>query len=85
LQLPKLLVSCVKQTIIEPLVDYTKSVIMIGNAYIKAMEEKEACKELLEKEKELKKLDVVLTKRKRTEDKIKREVEKLQHLANVRA
>jgi hypothetical protein len=66
-------------------VDYTKSVIMIGNAYIKAMEEKEACKELLEKEKELKKLDVVLTKRKRTEDKIKREVEKLQHLANVRA
>jgi hypothetical protein len=37
----------------EPLVDYTKSIIMTGDDYIKAMEEKAACKEAIEKEKYL--------------------------------
>jgi hypothetical protein len=38
-----------KQNRAEPLVDYTKSIIMIGNDYIRAMEEKASRKEVVEK------------------------------------
>ena len=37
----------------EPLIDYTKSIIMTTDDYIRAMEEKAACKDIVEKEKEL--------------------------------
>jgi hypothetical protein len=64
--------------------DYTKSIIITGDDYIKALEEKEACKELVEKEKELKKREVELTIGRRVEDKILKEASKLQRLADFR-
>jgi hypothetical protein len=67
------------------LVDYSKSIILTGDEYIKAMEEKAARKELHEKEKELKKREAELTKGKRAEDKIQKEAAKRQRLADAMA
>jgi hypothetical protein len=66
-------------------VDYTKSIIMTRDDYIKAMEEKATRKEQVEKDKELKKKEAELTKEMRAEEKILKEVAKLQRLADVRA
>ena len=85
LQLPELLVNPARRNSREPLVDYTKSIIMIGNNYIQAMEEKVARKESLEKEKELKKKEAELTRERRAEDKIQKKKAKLQCLEEVGA
>jgi hypothetical protein len=70
LQLPEVQVPPSRRTTLEPLVDYTKSIIMTGDDYIKAMEEKAARNEQVEKDKELKKKEAKLTKEKRAEEKI---------------
>ena len=70
LQLPEILVPLVRRSSIEPLVDYSKSIIMIGDDYFKAMDEKAARKESIEKDKELRKREVEVRKGRRAEDKI---------------
>jgi hypothetical protein len=85
LQLPEVQVNPGRHSNSEPLVDYTKSIIMTGDDYIKAMEEKAARKDLLEKEKELKKREAELTKGKRAEERVLKEAAKLQRLADARA
>jgi hypothetical protein len=52
LQLPEVPIISTGQLTTKPLVNYTKSIIMTGDDYIKAMEEKAARKVLVEKEKE---------------------------------
>jgi hypothetical protein len=85
LQLPEVQVGPGRHSNSEPLVDYTKSIIMTGDDYIKAMEEKAARKDLLEKEKELKKREAELTNGKRAEERVLKEAAKLQRLADARA
>jgi hypothetical protein len=69
----------------EPLVDYTKSIIMIEDDYIKAMEEKSARKESIEKDKELRKREAEVSKGRRAEEKIQKEAAKLQRLIDAKA
>ena len=69
----------------EPLVGYTKSIIMTGDDYIKAIEEKFARKELIEKEKELRKREVEVSKGRKAKEKIQKEATKLQRLVDARA
>jgi hypothetical protein len=85
LQLPEVRVHTARRSSTEPLVDYSKSIILTGDEYIKAMEEKAARKELHEKEKELKKREAELTKGKRVEDKIQKEAAKRQRLVDAMA
>ena len=61
LQLPEILINPARNTRTEPLVDYTKSIIMTGDDYIKAMEEKATRKESMEKEQ--RKIEAELSKR----------------------
>jgi hypothetical protein len=85
LQLPEIVVTPARRSRTEPLVDYTKSIIMTGDDYIKAMEEKSARKESIEKDKELRKREAEVSKGRRAEEKIQKEAAKLQRLADVRA
>jgi hypothetical protein len=85
LQLPEVQAGPSRRTTLEPLVDYTKSIIMTSDAYIKAMEDKAARKEVLEKEKQVKKREAELTKGRRAEEKLMKETAKKQRLADVRA
>jgi hypothetical protein len=85
LQLPKIVVTPTRRSKTKPLVDYTKSIIMTGDDYIKAMEEKSAQKESFVKEKELRKREAEFSKGKRAEEKIQKEAAKLQRLADADA
>jgi hypothetical protein len=85
LQLPEVQAGPSRRTTLEPLVDYTKSIIMTSDAYIKAMEDKAARKEVLEKEKQVKKREAELTQGRRAEEKLMKETAKKQRLADVRA
>jgi hypothetical protein len=85
LQLPEVQVCPRRSTTCEPLVDYSKSIIMTGDDYIKAMEEKAVRKELVEKDKELKKREAEISKEKKAQEKVLKEAAKLQRLADVRA
>ena len=69
LQLFELPLVSMKQMAAESIVDYTKSIIMMGDDYIKSMEEKSACKKVVEKEKNLKRKEVGLTKGREAEEK----------------
>jgi hypothetical protein len=75
-QLPHVLVAPRKQNRAEPLVDYTKSIIMTGDDNIRAMEEKASQKEAAEKEKQSCRHEAELTKVKRTEEKAQLAVQK---------
>jgi hypothetical protein len=85
LQLREVLVNPARNTRIEPLVDYTKSIIITRDDYIKAMEEKATCKESMEKEKEQRKIEAELSKGRRAQDKLQKEVAKLQRLVDAGA
>jgi hypothetical protein len=62
----------------EPLVDYTKSIIMTSEEYIQAMEAKAARKEALEHEKDQRRLEAERTRGKRAEEKRKAESQKIE-------
>jgi hypothetical protein len=73
LQLPEILVPPARRSSTEPVVDYSKSIIMTGDDYIKAMEEKAAQKESIEKDKELRKREAKVNKGRRVEVKMQKE------------
>jgi hypothetical protein len=85
LQLPEVQAGPSRRTTSEPLVDYTKSIIMTSDAYIKAIEDKAARKEVVEKEKQVKKREAELTKGRRAKEQLMKETAKKQQLADVRA
>ena len=58
---------------------------MTSNDYIKAMEEKSARKEAVEKDKDLKRKEAELTKERQAEEKVQKEAAKLRRLQEARA
>jgi hypothetical protein len=61
----------------DPLVDYRKFIIMTGDEYVRAMEQKAARKEAAEREKQSRRQELEVMRAKRAEERTEREVQKM--------
>ena len=85
LQLPEVVEPAERQRRRDPIIDYSKSIIMTSKEYLCAMEEKARLREEAEKDRELKRRESELTKKKKAAERLEKEVSKLQRQQEVAA